>query len=210
MNTPLVDITFDKASLPVAGWINVAYKWAGKGTISLKDGEIVFSEPDIAQSSLYSRDFRTCFGIAGITQEMKRVLAHICPGWYYPSSPKRFSSVYLHGEQQGIEDTLRKWRDIGISNTNSGLFGSCIFPDSKKEGADAYLESMKWLIDKMAKILDGDPQILWLPSKGYTGQDVAVTDRIIIARTPSFIPSTVKKTHISPSEINEIVKSMMR
>jgi hypothetical protein len=210
MNTPPVEIIFDKKSLPIVGGVNVAYKWGWRGVTSLRDGEIVFSDSTIANAPLYSRDFRTCFGIAGITAESKRVLAHICPGWYYPTTTKRFSSVYLHAEQVGIEDALRRWRDMWVTNANSGIFWSCIFPDSKQEGSAAYLESVRWLADKMAKIFDGAPQILWLPSKWYTSQDISITDRIIIARTPSFIPSTVKKTHIPPSDISAITGAMMK
>ncbi len=57
-NTPPVDIGFDQAIIPRNsgyGWFDVSYKGNSRGTKSFRDGEIVFSDPSIADMNLFSR-----------------------------------------------------------------------------------------------------------------------------------------------------------
>ena len=211
---PLVEISFDDSIIPKnsGNWyFEVGYRVPRSWVKSIKDGEIVFSEPIAAKMNLFSRWFRTCLGIAGINEAGGKVLSHMCPGGYYPSTKKKFSISYLREYEGDIEDALRMWRDeCGIDNDHAGMFGSCVFPENKQEWSLAYLEAVKWMGDKMAKILTGDPQILGLPSRGYNEQHISVTDRIHIVRRPSFTLNQANNTGISLDKIGSLVSAMMK
>lgn len=218
MNTrrPLVEIGFDESAIPRKSndnWFEVNYRWPVEGISTYKDGEIVFSTPEVSNKNLFSRWYRICLALAWINEiTRQRVLAHVCPGGYYTSTAKRFSTTYMREHQQGIDENLKRWRDeCGITNDNMGMAGSCIFPTSKEEGSLAYLETVKWMWDRLATILPGDPQILGLPSKGYPNeQHIAVSDKVLIIRQLGFTPTNIPKKNIPRNEIGPVISAMMK
>ncbi len=215
-STPLVEIGFNEKAIPVVSnenWFDVSYRWPVTGISTYKDGEIVFSTRDVSHKNLFSRWYRICLALAWINKTtQQKVLAHICPGGYRPSHSKRFGTTYMREFQYEIEENLRKWRDeCGITNENMGMAGSCIFPTSPEEGSSAYLETVRWMWDRLSAILPGDPQILGLPSKGYPNeQHISVSDRILIVRQPGFISNTIPKKHITLEQIWSAINAMMK
>lgn len=218
MNTwkPLVEIGFNEDKIPKPynpDWFDVSYRWPIAGLSSCKNGEIVFSTPEVSKRNLFSRWYLTCLALAWINETTnQRVLAHICPGGYHPSHEQRFGTTYMRECQHEIEENLKRWRDeCGITNQNMGMAGSCIFPTSQQKGAVAYLDTVKWMWERLSVILPGDPQILSLPSKGYGNeQHIAVSDRVHIARKLSFIPQKIPKKHISIKDIWAAINAMMK
>lgn len=215
ISKPIVELSFDSKRVPKSGsveWFDVSYRWAISGMHAYKEGEIVFSTPEISSKKLFSRWYRTCLALAWINEEtQQKVLAHICPGGYYPDNARRFGTTYMREYQHEIEENLKIWRDeCGITNGNMGMAGSCIFPSSK-EGTQAYLDTIKWMWDRLAAILPGDPQILGLPSKGYGNeQHISISDRILIVRQLGFISGKITKSHIPYKQIGWIIGEFVK